>query len=610
MNGIIKKYEVNSAKIGVFLVSLAIFICFIPTTLPSSAVTYGLEHLHYADKNIFANNISVSSVSPRFFINFIVAFCMNTLKFTWAKSVFLLVYLTVLPYALAVTNIVYRVTNKNRLLYAIILSIFIKKSITAGLAVISTFAIEVIALGMGSAFAALAISYCFGNEKKWDNAWILICFAYLFHVHEGMWGSVTIGLLYIRHAIISKKIKITDLKCIMLTVVMALICTVPSLISDKNNLSNAEFVDIYANFRTAHHLKPSKWGWQEIIKYFFLLVYPVLFSFLYNLKKKKKDYIHIENISFIIGAFAWISAILVTYIFTEIVPIACLTTMMIPKFLKYISFLAMVFYIIIVERYNEDNNMLLALVILLFALISKNTSSYLAISICIGIGIFNYFMDEQYSKVVHEIIIICFATLLGNYMDKKVLVVIGLATLAWILIRLSKSGLNSKKYFSYLIVLVLLIISMEGKVFILDNIKFSKVEPTNLLINSCSRQIYDLALEFKEKTTQTDFFVSDPNSEEACWFELISERTCYVQWKTVPSASSHIEEWYLRFKKSYKLFEKDINDIVSIMNDIDCQYILVPKQYFGTFDGCNSFESYTDDHKSGFKIYILNEETL
>jgi hypothetical protein len=610
MNRIIKKYEVNSAKIGVFLVSLAIFICFIPTTLPSTAVTYGLEHLHYADKNIFANNISVSSVSPRFFMNFIVAFCMNTLKFTWARSVFLLVYLTVLPYALAVTNIVYKVTSKNRLLYAIILSVFIKKSITAGLANISTFAIEVIALGMGSAFAALAISYCLGNKKKWDKAWILICIAYLFHVHEGMWGSVTIGLLYIRYAILNKKIKISDLKCMILTVVMAMICTIPSLISEKTNLSNAEFIDIYVNFRTAHHLRPSKWGWQEIIKYFLLLAYPVFFSFFYNIEKHKREQIHIENISFIIGAVAWGSAILVTYLTTEIVPIASMATMYFPKFLKYISFLAMIFYIIIIERYNEDNNMLCALVILLFALICKNIPAYLAISICLVVCILNYFMDKQYSKIVNEIIILCFAALLGSYLGKKVLVVIGLATLAWILIRFSKSWLNCKKYFSYLIVLVLLIVSMEGKVFLLDNLKFSKIEPTNLLIKSCSKQIYDVASAFKEKTIQTDFFVSDPNSEEACWFELISERNCYVQWKTVPSASSQIEEWYLRYKKTEKLFEKNINDIVSIMNDIDCQYILAPKKYFEKFDGCNLFEVYTADDEFDFRIYKLNEDTL
>lgn len=610
MNKIIKKYKVNSEKIGVFLVSLAIFICFIPTTLPSTAVTYGLEHLHYADKNIFANNISVSSVSPRFFMNFIVAFCMNTLKFSWAKSVFLLVYFTVLPYALAVTNIVYRVTSKNRLLYAILLSVFIKKSITAGLANISTFAIEVIALGMGSAFAALAISYCFGNKKEWDKAWILICIAYLFHVHEGMWGSVTIGLLYIRYTILNKKIKISDLKCMILTIIMALICTVPSLVSEKTNISNAEFIDIYVNFRTAHHLKPSKWGWQEIIKYFLILVYPALFSFFYNIKKHKKDYIHIENISFIIGAFAWIGAILVTYIFIEVVPLSCFATMMIPKFLKYISFLGMIFYIIIIERYNDDDNMLFALVILLFALTCKNISAYIAISMCIDICILNYFMDKQYSKVVDEIIILCFTALLGSFLDRKVLVIIGLGTLAWALKRLSKNERNCKKYFSYLIVIVLLILSMEGKVFVLDKLKFSKVEPTNLLINSCSREMYDIALEFKEKTTQTDFFISDPNSEEACWFELISERNCYVQWKTVPSASSHIEEWYLRFNKTYKLFEKDINDIMSIMNDIDCQYILVSKQYFDKFDSCNLFDVCTDDYEFDFKVYKLNGDTL
>ena len=99
----------------------------------------------------------------------------------------------------------------------------------------------------------------------------------------------------------------------------------------------------------------------------------------------------------------------------------------------------------------------------------------------------------------------------------------------------------------------------------------------------------------KEITKVNEGFLSDPLDENAGWLQFLSERNCYVLWKTTPSSSAAIEEWYNRYLKVVGLHNKDNNEIIEIMKETNNDYILVPEKYKAKYINDNRFIKLLDE---------------
>lgn len=63
------------------------------------------------------------------------------------------------------------------------------------------------------------------------------------------------------------------------------------------------------------------------------------------------------------------------------------------------------------------------------------------------------------------------------------------------------------------------------------------ISPTDMLINSSGTDIYQLDKRFQEQTDPSESYIAEFKWQDAIgWFQIISERNCYVVKKVVPSS--------------------------------------------------------------------------
>ncbi|WP_224035223.1 DUF6798 domain-containing protein [Clostridium gelidum] len=596
-----------------FVTSLCILICFVSASISSDNTNYAIEQLHEYDNFLFVNNPSFSTgeFSPRFFMNFIFTIFMKALHLKWENVAVFFIYLGVVITAIGIVNTVFRLIDNKRIFYAVILTIFVAKGITSGLSGWSTFVPGTIGLGTGFAFSILAISYVLGENKRWNIAWIIIAISMLMHVHEGIWGFCALFLLWIIECIINRKIQIKDLKTIWIFVIVAAICIIPSMRTDTSALTDAKFVYIYANQRTPHHLLPSYWGKKSIIQYFLILVYPVVLyvqCLYFKNRKAIKNFIIKASLCLV----AWCGALVITYVFTEIFPTSLIVTMYVTKFFKYISLLAMIWYIKILYTFIEDNKTVMALMVSAFAMVAVNAGIMAPILFVVLLSLIYYMIkyDTKLSECIGMLFIIVEINWFNNLGIQLVAVVLGIIMLLAIFqLNVIKKLNNTKKYILAIgWVIGILALSLYGKLYIINNSSISVLNPKDYLIASSTQDVYDLAELFSENTKKDDVFLADPGSESDAvgWLQVISRRSCYVLWKTTPASKGSIEEWYERYLKVKGISNFDVHKVFNLMNEEGIRYILIDSRQYEKYDESDLFEIYLEAGEDSYRIYKLS----
>lgn len=129
------------------------------------------------------------------------------------------------------------------------------------------------------------------------------------------------------------------------------------MLTDKMDISNADFVYIYSTFRHPHHLVPSSWGVDEIYKTIWIDI--GLFLLCITEKRLSKD--NDRNRYLITGILlvaAWILAVGIAFVFTEIKPIAAVSTLFFSKSFKYVLLVALVWVISSSFKFRERGRLL------------------------------------------------------------------------------------------------------------------------------------------------------------------------------------------------------------------------------------------------------------
>ena len=583
----------------------------ISTALNENNTIYALEQINRYDQNIFADNIAVyvDGVSARFFMNWVVSFCMKFSNGSWVGAAVPLIYFGCIILAVATVEMVFHVSEKYRELLVIFFAILIRKNVNTGFPGWGSFEMASLGMGIGFAFAMLAAAQVVGRKQNWTGAWLFLSIATLCHIHEGMWGGVFLVLLF--YQVIEKRVIPWKENWTFIVYIVSLgICAFPGIVGESSGITAAEFIDIYAMYRHPHHLVPSVWGAEKIWRAFLVLAGTAFLRYLTICCTNEKNDHKVFLVEAGLSLGAWIGVLCITYVFIEIVPLPVIAVMFIPKFFRYVSILSLLWCIKSVRDFMMDQDYLTAvmlLIVIMEAATMKPKEVLLLYAVAaLGIVLVRKFAIEEMKYLP---VICTFAMSLWNH-PSAVVLYSTLIVLVYMTVLCKKKGLLSEIYNRRLLVVVfltmVLIYGTEGRFWRWTGTEIALVTSTSYLSNAAGEDIFTLAKEFQQSTNTEAVFLTDPKLSKASWFQLVSERNCFVAWKTIPSNRSLVKEWYRRIEETEALFEKQTGEIVEIMKEEKLAYILVPKNYYKEFEIAKEFKVKNISPNNEYRVYEID----
>lgn len=551
-------------KLISFLMSFCIYLTYLPKSLNPNNHIYAIGQLHLFDNSIFNNNLYLSSgFSPRFFSDHLCVLLMKLFHLSWEATQIILIFFGLLVLSYATVNIIYNLTKNKQIFYSTILSLFIATNTINQIGGFSTFFITTTMMDVGFSFGLLAISFVIGQEKKFNLAWILLSISALFHIHEGLYSFCIVCLILLLDAIKKQTINFKNLYLFPLYVLTLLIIIVPNILTDVSNVTNLEFVSVYSYLRHPHHLVPSTWGIKNILSSFFTILYPGILYIMFSMDYKERIQKIIEVGIFV---FSWAMALLTMYLFTEVYPLSFISTLFISKFFKYVGIIALIWYIKDIKYLRNSNRDIMSYFLICFPFVNAQINFYLS---------FLYFL----------ILIILLKTFNKNITEK-----------------FFSKFLQKANYITYIMVPLVILILLVSQIIVIEK-DYKKQGALNIK----NTKLEELALLFKQNTTKNDTFITEPRyGDYVGWFQLKSERNCFVSFKNIPSNKLKIIEWNKRLNKSKNLFEKSDLDIATLMKNERIRYILVEKKDFDKFNNSSMFEEFVAlSNDTNYKVYKL-----
>ena len=607
--------------IFIFLISLTIISFFSMEYLNEDNCNYAVEEIHYFNDNIFKGNMSTLEMefSPRYYANMFMAFLIRVFNSDWYEISFWLIKVNYILYALVVVTIVFKFFKKNRLLVALIVSFCLVRPSLISIAFGLDFSPDVF-LGTAAPLAFLSLICVLGRKKYWMLAWILAILATFLHIHEGFWVAFLLGVIWLAICFADKKINLRVLSYICIYLFILLLIVFPTF-NNQIYVDEDYFTQIYVYIRTPHHLLLSYIGKWQIIKSTFLLF--ILLIIFFNIFKQKK-YKSIRRIIFS-TYFLSISYVLlysIHYFSTEKFKIPLIITMYIPKSFRFFILLGIISYIILGMRKIRKGMYIRGTILLVIPLVpdlSTNEYNYYMVLILLTLFFIlekfkpnGFIIRNRHCKYIAKLILYLFIffIIFKKYPDLD-------NNLKWmyyaiLLYEFIYSYIKNIKLKSILLLVILFLFtsnlynSIKIKIF---NIIGNKKE-YNLGLEYSKKatdlELYEIAEKFKNITSLNEEFVADPYAIYPNYFQLFSERNCYVLYKNTPSQKHLVIQWYERVQKVKNINELNEEELKKLLEDINVKYILLTEDRFNVVEESNYFEEVIKNEKYG--IFKLKEE--
>ena len=607
--------------IFIFLISLTIISFFSMEYLNEDNCNYAVEEIHYFNDNIFKGNMSTLEMefSPRYYANMFMAFLIRVFNSDWYEIIFWLIKVNYILYALVVVTIVFKFFKKNRLLVALIVSFCLVRPSLISIAFGLDFSPDVF-LGTAAPLAFLSLICVLGRKKYWMLAWILAILATFLHIHEGFWVAFLLGVIWLAICFADKKINLRVLSYICIYLFILLLIVFPTF-NNQIYVDEDYFTQIYVYIRTPHHLLLSYIGKWQIIKSTFLLF--ILLIIFFNIFKQKK-YKSIRRIIFS-TYFLSISYVLlysIHYFSTEKFKIPLIITMYIPKSFRFFILLGIISYIILGMRKIRKGMYIRGTILLVIPLVpdlSTNEYNYYMVLILLTLFFIlekfkpnGFIIRNRHCEYIAKLILYLFIffIIFKKYPDLD-------NNLKWmyyaiLLYEFIYSYIKNIKLKSILLLVILFLFtsnlynSIKIKIF---NIIGNKKE-YNLGLEYSKKatdlELYEIAEKFKNITSLNEEFVADHYAIYPNYFQLFSERNCYVLYKNTPSQKHLVIQWYERVQKVKNINELNEEELKKLLEDINVKYILLTEDRFNVVEESNYFEEVIKNEKYG--IFKLKED--
>lgn len=579
---------------------------------------YAIGQIHLYDRETFYGNVYMNegTISPRYYLDALFSIIMRSNGGNWQSAAVFFVHFGVILLAVATTILVHKLVDSGQLFFTVILSFFFVMDVSRQAGGFDTFNMLTIGMGIAYAFVILAIAFAAGEKKNFNLSWIMLVCAILFHVHEGLYGFAIVCIFLVVDVISRRKFYVKENYCVFLYITVLLAVVMPNMLTDALNISNKEFVWIYANYRHPHHLVVSTWNKSAIFNSLIVILLPGMLrieQLLIFAKKDLKEFIG----EFGLFILMWGGVYAVMYFGTEKLHIVSITVMFLSKFFKYVAVVSLIWYMKTANVYFRRGEFLAGFFVLSPALIVYiwDVRTGVLFALCIIAYIYYSCINDQKKSAVSEkensifkyLAGCVYAALLCYNLSGKSLAVIGTVvflTGVWTLFLMYSK--KTFKVIAFLSIMALFLGCSYGTFYWYSDGKVSLISSTDILINSSGKDIYQLAQNFGDMTEKTDGYIVDSADQEYVgWFQIISGRNCYAFKKVVPSSKSMMQEWYDRCQQTEKIFKKDISEIIEIMSDSGNSYILVGNENYDMFDTCSYFCCFTECNGDTYRIYQL-----
>jgi len=604
-----------------FIVAWTLLLLAISKSIDGNNLIYAIGQIHTYNNNIFDNNVYMGEgvISPRFIMDIVFSFIMKLNGGNWAAAALLWVYFGAVIQAIAIANISYRISEKYQVicsaLFTCLLAYF-----ENNLAGFRPIGVASTSNGLALAFSFLAISFVVGKNKRYNWAWIFAGCAAICHIHEGIYCCAVIFIIALVDCILKKKVLIKENAFVLVAIAALALVVLPSLFTDKMDISNEAFVNIYSIFRHPHHLVPTSWGIGSILKSGWINIFIFLLS-LETFMCLKRDNLRNAFLEALLFEAAWLLALAGTYVFTEKIPVAFVSTMFLTKLFKYVVIISLIMYLKAFFAVRDEKLYFSSYLMILFAF-STSISDIKQIIIFFIITAFVILAEQHIDtkkifasdNIVMGFDILCFALVMtlraATIRDGKAVITVFIVFFAIAAIHITY--LRNRKYaYSLSIVagLGLILLSLYGRIIYIDGGSVQVISGEKALVNSIGKDAYDLALEFKERTDVTDEFLADPDDAVISgWFQVVSERNCYVVNKVITSSKCTVDDWYERYISTTGILDKDVDEVEQIMCDSNIDYLLVKSDYFEKFDDAENLSVFSESIQGSLRIYKLGEE--
>ena len=619
MNRRINKKEILDF-IFIFLISLTVISFFSMGYLNEDNCNYAVEEIHYFNNNIFKGNMSTLEMefSPRHYANMFMAFLIKVFNSDWYEISFWLIKVNYILYALVVVTIVFKFFKKNRLLVALILSFCLVRPSLISIAFGLDFSPDVF-LGTAAPLAFLSLICVLGRKKYWMLAWTLTILATFLHIHEGFWVAFLLGVIWLAICCADKKINLRVLGYICIYLFILLLIVFPTF-NNQIYVDEDYFTQIYVYIRTPHHLLLSYIGkWQIIKSTFLLFILLIIFCNIFKFKKYKSIRRIIFSTYFL--SISYVLLYSIHYLSTEKFKIPLIITMYIPKSFRFFILLGIISYIILGMRKIKKGMYIRGTILLVIPLVpdlSTNEYNYYIVLILLTLFFIlekfkpnGFIIRNRHCKYIAKLILYLFIffIIFKRYPDLD-------NNLKWmyyaiLLYEFIYSYIKNIKLKSILLLVILFLFtsnlynSIKIKIF---NIIGNKKE-YNLGLEYSKKatdlELYEIAGKFKNVTSLNEGFVADPYAIYPNYFQLFSERNCYVLYKNMPSQKHLVIQWYERVQKVKNISELNEEELKRLLKDINVKYILLTEDRFNVVEESNYFEEVIKNKKYG--IFKLKE---
>lgn len=602
-----------------FMTVLTMMLFFVERFIDWDNFIYAIGEIGTYDNSLFQNNVfwETGVISPRYLIDYVFSAIMHLNGGNWAGAALIWLYFGAIVQSLGITNIVIRLVDKYHIFYAILLSCLFAYNDNS-LGGYNIMSLGSTSVGAAVAFSILSVSFLFG-KRDYNLAWVFAGCSAICHIHEGIYCATVIFIFALTDFVLAKKPLFKENRTILFTIVCLGLVTVPSFMTDRMDITNEEFVYIYSIFRHPHHLVPTTWGWGTILTsgLINICVIALCVEISYFLNYKKSKEMMIQGILLMI---AWCGAILLAYIFTEIIPIALFSTMFLSKAFKYVLLVTMIWVVQCVYWAEESQLFMMGFPLIILALFSSNLSgvqiTILFISVAIAI-MFAYSANiklnlpngvkEMINYVMILIIIVTAAISRKIGVGMLVIIMTGFVIAAGLDI-LQKCQVKQRtvKLAISCSCVVLLLTALYGDLFWREGRRIVWNSGEKAFISAIGNDLYELAGKFKSKSQKNTEFLADPDDAIGSGgFQVAAERNCYVINKVIPSSRCRVDDWYERYMETREFGNREISDIVEVMDKSDIEYVLVRDSDYKKFAESGRFDRFLTCEGDSYRVYRL-----
>ncbi len=602
-----------------FMTALTMQMFFVERSISEDNLIYAIGEIGTYDNGLFQGNVfwKTGVITPRYLIDQVFSAIMHLNGGNWAGAALAWLYFGAVVQSLGIANTIMRSVDKHHIFYALLLSCLFAYNGNA-LAGFHIMSLESTSIGAAVAFSILAISFLFG-KRNYTLAWIFAGCSAVCHIHEGIYCSAVIFIVALTDSILAKKTLLKENRMVLFTIACLAAVTVPSFMTDRMDITNEEFVYIYSMFRHPHHLVPTAWGMGAILTSglvnICIIALCVEISYFVNREKTKE-----MLTQGVLLMAAWCGAILLAYMFTERVPIALFSTMFLSKALKYVVLVTMIWVVRCVYWIEESRLFMMGFPLITIALFSSNLSAVqiavlflvaaIAIMFAYSIDIKPELPDGAKEMVNYVVILIMIVTVVisGKIGAGMLFIMMVALAIAAGLNILRKYGVGQRtvKLAAACGCLALLFTALYGDLFWIEGRRVVWNSGEKALISAMGNDLYELAGQFKTVSSTNDEFLADPDDTIGSgWFQVAAQRNCYVINKVIPSSRCMIDDWYKRYMETGDFANREIDEIVEVMDKSDIEYVLVKDSDYKKFAESGRFDRFLTCEGDSYRVYRL-----